>query len=159
MSTHSSILAWRIPWTEDPGRLQSTGSQSRTRLSDSHTQAHTHGVFQGLNNTVLCAQSFQSQPTLCDPVNSSPPGSSVHGILQARILEWLPRPFPGYLLNLGIEPASACISEIAGGFFTYWAILEALISTLLALNGHISLVSSGLWSYSSFGCFLWPWLF
>ena len=28
MATHSSILAWRIPWTEDPGGLQSTGSQS-----------------------------------------------------------------------------------------------------------------------------------
>ena len=34
MVTHSSILAWRIPWMEEPGRLQSTGSQSRTRLSD-----------------------------------------------------------------------------------------------------------------------------
>ena len=34
MVTHSSILAWRIPWTEKPGRLQSAGSQSRTRLSD-----------------------------------------------------------------------------------------------------------------------------
>ena len=35
MATHSSILAWRIPWTEEPGRLQSTGvSKSRTRLSD-----------------------------------------------------------------------------------------------------------------------------
>ena len=32
MATHSSILAWRIPWTEDPGMLQSTGSQSWTRL-------------------------------------------------------------------------------------------------------------------------------
>ena len=28
MATHSSILAWRIPWTEEPGRLQSIGSQS-----------------------------------------------------------------------------------------------------------------------------------
>ena len=27
MATHSSILAWRLPWTEEPGRLQSTGSQ------------------------------------------------------------------------------------------------------------------------------------
>ena len=27
MATHSSILAWKIPWTEEPGRLQSTGSQ------------------------------------------------------------------------------------------------------------------------------------
>ena len=34
MATHSSILAWRIPWTEEPGGLQSVGSQkSRTRLS------------------------------------------------------------------------------------------------------------------------------
>ena len=32
--THSSILAWRTPWTEEPSRLQSTGSQSRTQLSD-----------------------------------------------------------------------------------------------------------------------------
>ena len=32
-ATHSSILAWRIPWTEEPGRLQTMGSQSRTRLS------------------------------------------------------------------------------------------------------------------------------
>ena len=32
MSTHSSILAWRIPWTEEPDRLQSMGSQSRTQL-------------------------------------------------------------------------------------------------------------------------------
>ena len=35
MATHSRILAWRIPWTEEPGRLQSTGSQkSQTRLSN-----------------------------------------------------------------------------------------------------------------------------
>ena len=34
LATHSSTLAWKIPWTEEPGRLQSTGSQSRTRLSD-----------------------------------------------------------------------------------------------------------------------------
>ena len=34
MATHSSILAWRIPWTQEPGGLQSTGSQSQTRLSD-----------------------------------------------------------------------------------------------------------------------------
>ena len=35
MATHSSILAWRIPWTEKPGGLQSMGSQSWTRLSSS----------------------------------------------------------------------------------------------------------------------------
>ena len=34
MATHSSILAWRIPWTREPDRLQSKGSQSWIRLSD-----------------------------------------------------------------------------------------------------------------------------
>ena len=34
MAIHSCILAWRIPWTEKPSRLQSTESQSRIRLSD-----------------------------------------------------------------------------------------------------------------------------
>ena len=34
IATHSSILAWRIPWTEDPGQLQSIGCKSRTQLSD-----------------------------------------------------------------------------------------------------------------------------
>ena len=43
MATHPSILAWRIPWTEEPGGLQSMGSQSLTRLSDlAHMHAHTH---------------------------------------------------------------------------------------------------------------------
>ena len=40
-------------------------------------------------NLCLCAKLLQLCPTLCDPVNCSLPGSSVHGILQARILEWL----------------------------------------------------------------------
>ena len=34
MAAHSSILAWKIPWTEEPGRLQSMGSESQTRLSN-----------------------------------------------------------------------------------------------------------------------------
>ena len=38
------------------------------------------------------AKLFQSRPTLCNPMDCSPPGSSVHGILQARILEWVAMP-------------------------------------------------------------------
>ena len=34
MATHSSIHAWKIPWTEEPAGVQSMGSQSQTRLSD-----------------------------------------------------------------------------------------------------------------------------
>ena len=42
MATHSSILAWRIPRTEEPGRMQSMRLQSRTQLSEEHTYTHTH---------------------------------------------------------------------------------------------------------------------
>ena len=38
MAAHSSILAWRIPWTEEPGGLPSTGSHSQTRLKQLSTQ-------------------------------------------------------------------------------------------------------------------------
>ena len=41
MATHSSILAWRLPWTEDPGRLQSMGSQSWIRLKQLGMHAHS----------------------------------------------------------------------------------------------------------------------
>ena len=42
-------------------------------------------------------------PILCDPLDSKPPGSSVHGILQARILEYVAYPSPGDLPDPGIE--------------------------------------------------------
>ena len=44
------------------------------------------------NNTACVCKLFQSCPTLCDPMDCSPPGSSVHGILQARILEHVAMP-------------------------------------------------------------------
>ena len=45
-----------------------------------------------LRKCCLHAKLLQWCPTLCDPVDCSPPGSSVHGILQARILEWVAMP-------------------------------------------------------------------
>ena len=45
----------------------------------------------------------QPRPTLCDPRDCSPPGSSVHGVLQARTLEWVAMPFSRDLPNPGIE--------------------------------------------------------
>ena len=44
MATHSRTLAWKIPWTEEPGRLQSMGSLSRTRLSDFTFTFHFHAL-------------------------------------------------------------------------------------------------------------------
>ena len=49
---------------------------------------------------------IQSSLTLCDPMDCSPPGSSVHGILQTRMLEWVAISFPRGLPNPGIEPRS-----------------------------------------------------
>ena len=46
----------------------------------------------------------QSCPTLCDPMDCSLPGSSVHRILQTRVLEWVAMPSPGDLPNPAIEP-------------------------------------------------------
>ena len=42
-----------------------------------------------LNEIVAAAESLQSCPTLCDPIDGSPPGSPVPGIFQARTLEWI----------------------------------------------------------------------
>ena len=45
MATHSSTLAWKIlPWTEEPGRLQSMGSLSRIQLSDFNSTFHFHAL-------------------------------------------------------------------------------------------------------------------
>ena len=51
----------------------------------------------------------QLYPTLCDPMDCSPPGSSVHGLLQARVLEWAAIPFSGDLPDPGIKATSPAL--------------------------------------------------
>ena len=64
----------------------------------------------------------QSCLTLCDPMDCRSPGSSVHGILQARILEWVAISFS----RGSSQPRDQTqISCLAGGFFTIWATREA----------------------------------
>ena len=81
----------------------------------------------------MCAQLLlkcaQLCPTLCDPKDCSPPGSSVHGIFQARILFWVPFPATGDLSDPGIEPTSLAPPALAGMFFTISATWEALGET------------------------------
>ena len=112
MATHSRILAWEIPWTEEPGGLQSMGSQRIRHDWATHTFLHTMYTILYTLHTVL-VKVTQSCPTLCSHVDCSPPRSSVHGILQARILEWLPFPSTGDLPNPGTEPDSL-LSEPPG---------------------------------------------
>ena len=131
MATHSSTFAWKIPWMEEPGRLQSVGSQrvrhdwaislslslliNRTPSIQSPPESLTLTGYilvvksKGLNPRIhwawVCQLTFP-EPQLslllkwwwfscqvvsdsCNPVDYSPLGSSAHGILQARILEWV----------------------------------------------------------------------
>ena len=92
--------------------------------------------FSGWNNYILVSASLmilaqwkvkvlvtQSCLTLWDRMDCSPPGSSVHGIFQARILEWVAIPFS----RGSFQPRDLTqVSCIAGGFFTIWAPREAL---------------------------------
>ena len=103
-ATHSSILAWRIPWTEEPGGLQSMGHKE----SDTTERLHFHclswrprsalSVGDELTSQIpcsviltmfTCVQLLSHVLTRFDPMDCSPLGSSVHGILQARILGWV----------------------------------------------------------------------
>ena len=71
------------------------------------------------SESVLVAQ---SRPTVCDPMDCSPPGSSVHGILQARILEWVAMPSSRGSSLLWEWTRISCL---AGRFFTIWDTREA----------------------------------
>jgi len=70
----------------------------------------------------VCVLITQSPPTLCHPMDCSLPGSSVHGILQARILEWVAIPF----FRRSSQPRDwTKVSCIACRLFTVWATREA----------------------------------
>ena len=75
MATHSSILAWRIPWTKKSAGLQSIELQTVK--------------YNWVTAAAAAAKSLQLCLTLCDPIDGSLPGSPVPGILQARTLEWV----------------------------------------------------------------------
>ena len=66
----------------------------------------------------MLVKSLQSCPTLCNLMDYSSPGSSVHGIFQARTPEWIADPPPGDLPDPGIKPASLASPALGGGFFT-----------------------------------------
>ena len=81
--------------------------------------------------TVLKVKIAQSCLTLCDPMDYSLPGSSVHGILRVRILEWIDVPFS----RGSSQPRDWIqVSRIAGWFFTSWATSEAQMCDRLISN-------------------------
>ena len=93
----------------------------------------------------------QSCPTLCNPMDCSPSGSSVHGILQARILEWLAIPFSRGSFWPKDRTQFSCT---AGRFFTVWATRETL-ENICWMKEYCALLLQGkkaflqTWSYTS----------
>ena len=78
-------------------------------------------MFQSIYPVHLVAQLYLT-PCNCDPMDCSPPGSSVQGISQARILQWVAISFS----RGSSQPRDRThVSCIAGGFFTIWATREA----------------------------------
>ena len=69
-------------------------------------------------------ESESESPPVMDPMDSSPPGSSAHGILQARILEWVAIFFSREYPWSRDQTFVYCVSSIADRFFTHWAIGE-----------------------------------
>ena len=66
----------------------------------------------------MCAKSPQLCSTFCDPMDCSPPGSSVHGMLHSRILEWVVRPYFKGSSWPRDRTYIPCVTCIAGGCFT-----------------------------------------
>ena len=107
----------------------------------------------------------QLYPTLCDPMDCNLPGSSVHGILQVRRLEWVAIPFSGDLPNPGIKPGSPALQ--ADFFFTalqgdslpseplgksLWGVkTHQLSSPFYAVQGHLQRLTK--WNFKSWVLF------
>ena len=92
MATYSIILAWRIPWTEEPGGLRALSSPPATEARPQTTDPSKR---KRRLDSLEAAQGAPRDPRRdsrgerCDPIDGSPPGSPVPGILQARTLEWV----------------------------------------------------------------------
>ena len=119
--THSR--SWRgFMATEVSQRAESKSSTDTLTRLQPCTDVH-YDYYLYLNCTfyvhVLVTQSC---PTLCNPINWSPPGSSIHGILQARVLEWVAISFS----RESSKPRDQTrVSQIPGRCFNLWATREA----------------------------------
>ena len=81
-------------------------------LSVSQPSAISQSISGGpQGRTAAAAKSLQSCPTLCDPTGCSPPGSPIHGIFQARVLEWVAIAF---FIRVGL---ASCYSAKMGSYF------------------------------------------
>ena len=129
MATHSSILK----------SLENPTDKGAWRATAQHSMAQGSCVCVCVCVCVYARARAQVCPTLCDPVDHSPPGSSVHGIPQARILEWIAMPFSRWSFRSEIEPSvQSQVSCIVRGYFTREA-HSNLPYIIQKLESHLSL--------------------
>ena len=124
MSTHSSILAWRILWRKEPGGLQSTGSQrvrhdwtTNTPCICIHTHTHIYTyhifIFLSIDEHLIEWMKLLSRFRLCDPMDSGYQAPLSMGFSRQEYLSGLPFPFPGDLPDPGIKPRSPLLQADA----------------------------------------------
>ena len=136
---HGNPFQYSCLGTEEPGGLQSMGSQrvrhnwaTKHSLHLYHGQSftffiillclwkhHTERIVQkSIMTSGVCMLSRFSRVWLCDPVDCSLPGFSVHGIPQARMVEWVAISSSRGSSDPGIKPESLTSPALAGGIFT-----------------------------------------
>ena len=113
----------------------------------SYTQRRQSGLWmepQGFAKAPLERESevAQSCPTLCDPIDCSLPGSSIYGIFQARVLEWVAISFS----RGSSRPRNwIWVSHIVGRHFTVWATREVSVCPIVKVNGKLQQAKMAEW--------------
>ena len=123
-SVHGTLQASRLKWVTIFSSRGPSQPRNQTSISCIGRQILYHwatweACFTAVKVKVLFVQLY---PSLCDPMDCSPSGPSVHGILQARIPEWVAMPFPRVFFPPRDQTQVSCI---AGRVFTFWDTWEA----------------------------------
>ena len=114
----------------------SVAQQTKQIKISTSRNLHSSGTY----SLVGVVQSLKSCPTLCNPMNCSPPGSSVHGILQARILEWVALPSSRASFRPRDWTRVSYVSCIDRRVLYHWATWEAQSSRACVLNVCVKLI-------------------
>ena len=110
LSTHE--VAHNVSLDSSSKGYDKSITHGRSKMTQTQCDNAGSLMLNRLSGDVLCwAQSTQSCLTLCDLMDCSPPGSSVHGVSQAIILEWV-------AIFSGMDPLSPVSPALADGFFT-----------------------------------------
>ena len=104
--------SWKLGEADPAGNSGQSSGKDRAMHDKCSTEVHRGPRFL-LGTGYVRAQLLQLCPTLCNPLDHRPPGFFVHGVFQARILEWV-----AVFLLQWIFPTQGCAYCIAGGFFT-----------------------------------------